>query len=222
MKKIVIMFLLLGGLASCGTTVTEEPVVETIAPLPTLIASANTQIQGEILSKLASLCQDKGFQLEIREDSKGENTFGEEGALIYRNPMGIYSATAVELEEPEDGTLVALPVENQSEALLLLEEQGLISLSGAMPFTLDSLEGNYFNLEFLETEEGYSLLDEVEFVILSAETAWMSGLNAPFAVGRGGEVYFHGDTVLTELLQGAEMQNYIQDSYQGRLLSGVE
>lgn len=212
MKKIIYTTLVLGALTSCGQASSGEA-VETMSTGRILLEIATENpVQAEILRENQSLFQDMGYDLSIIPE---EGDFGEEGVLVYYNPMGLYS---VHFDENiPDGAIIALPQENQNEALLLLEEAGLISLAGMSPFDLDDVEANYFDLVLMEAEQPVDLIEQVDYVVDSGEKAWSSAMPPALYQGRYGAVYVE-DEILATVLIGEELQDFLAQRFQGYLL----
>lgn len=211
MKKIVYSSLLFSLLASCSHQ-NAEPVVETMGTgLISLDIATESPIHRAILEESQGIFQEMGYGLHI-EEGIDEGELGE--VLLYYNPMGLYS---VHFDENiADGAMVALPFQEQSEALLLLEEKGLISLAGMSPFDLADVEANYFDLVLMEVENPVDLVEQVDYVVETGEKAWSAGLPPAFAQGRYGAVYGE-DGVVATVLTGEEMQDFIATEYRGYL-----
>ncbi len=212
MKKIVCATLMLGALVSCASE-NQESAVEVMATgLIALEISTESPVQQLILEESKSYFQEMGYGLSINQEG---NDFGTEGVLVYHNPMGLFSIYFE--EEIPDGAIIAVPQENQSEALLLLEEMGLISLAGLAPFDLGDVEANYFDLVLMEAEIPVDLITQVDYVVETGENAYLAGLPPALRHGRYGAVYVEDGTV-SDLLIGDGIQDFIAQEFQGYLL----
>lgn len=104
-------------------------------------------------------------------------------APIHYEPMGIYAGMTASLEELADGATVAVPndVTNEARALLLLEAQGLITLSeeAGLEATPKDIVENPKNLEFKEMEAAMlpNVLTEVDIAVINVNYALQAGFN---------------------------------------------
>ncbi|MFV0413470.1 MAG: MetQ/NlpA family ABC transporter substrate-binding protein, partial [Oscillospiraceae bacterium] len=112
---------------------------------------------------------------------------------IHIEPLGIYPGKTKTLEELQDGALIGIPNDttNESRALFLLQEQGLITLKDGVEFKAvpSDIVENPRNLQFKELEAAQLpvSLPDLDFAVI----------NGNYAVGS--EI---GDTVLAT--EGAE------------------
>lgn len=212
MKKLGILFLSLLGLMGCSQEA--EPVAEVMAPsLVTLEVGVETQIQEEILRSSLPIFQDEGYELLILQRSEGENQVkeGGKGTVFYYNPLGIYTEELETLENFPDDITVFFPTERESDALGLLEREGLLSLRDTEPFTIESVEANYYNIRFVSQES------EAVLWILCGETARMTGKSAPLVQDKSGAVAIDGDAVLVDILIGSAVQTLLEKNYNTQL-----
>ena len=104
-------------------------------------------------------------------------------AGVHVEPMGIYAGMTASLEELADGAAVAVPndVTNEARALLLLEAQGLITLSeeAGLEATPKDIVENPKNLEFKELEAAMlpNVLTEVDIAVINVNYALQAGFN---------------------------------------------
>ena len=104
-------------------------------------------------------------------------------AGVHVEPMGIYAGMTASLEELADGATVAVPndVTNEARALLLLEAQGLITLSeeAGLEATPKDIVENPKNLEFKELEAAMlpNVLTEVDIAVINVNYALQAGFN---------------------------------------------
>lgn len=98
------------------------------------------------------------------------------------NPMGIFSKKISSIDALKDGGLVAIPndVSNESRALLLLQEAGLIQLdkSKSLLPTVHDITENPKNLQFkvLESNQTARAMDEVDISLINNDMAANAGL----------------------------------------------
>ena len=104
-------------------------------------------------------------------------------AGVHVEPMGIYAGMTASLEELADGATVAVPndVTNEARALLLLEAQGLITLSeeAGLEATPKDIVETPKNLEFKELEAAMlpNVLTEVDIAVINVNYALQAGFN---------------------------------------------
>ena len=104
-------------------------------------------------------------------------------AGVHVEPMGIYAGMTASLEELADGAVVAVPndVTNEARALLLMEAQGLITLSeeAGLEATPKDIVENPKNLEFKELEAAMlpNILSEVDIAVINVNYALQAGFN---------------------------------------------
>jgi D-methionine transport system substrate-binding protein len=104
-------------------------------------------------------------------------------AGIHVEPMGIYAGKSSSLEDLPDGASIAIPNDatNEGRALLLLEEQGLITLndSSNLSATPNDIAENPKNLTFTEVEAATvpSIVSEVDLAIINSNYAMGAGYN---------------------------------------------
>ena len=104
-------------------------------------------------------------------------------AGVHVEPMGIYAGMTASLEELADGAVVAVPndVTNEARALLLMEAQGLITLSeeAGLEATPKDIVENPKNLEFKELEAAMlpNVLSEVDIAVINVNYALQAGFN---------------------------------------------
>lgn len=115
---------------------------------------------------------------------------------IHYEPFGIYPGTKSSLEELEEGDTIAVPNDttNEARALLLLQDNGLITLKegAGLQTTILDIEENPMNLEILELEAAQvsRVVDEVALVVLNGNYA----LEAGFSVAKDSLAYESADS----------------------------
>ncbi len=102
---------------------------------------------------------------------------------VHYEPYGLYKGTKSDLAEIADGDTIALSNDpaNQSRALFLLQDAGLIKLpEGATP------ENNYSTLDIVENKHNIKFVEmTAELLPTSLEDAAFAVINGNYAVGAG-------------------------------------
>ncbi|MBQ4271151.1 MAG: metal ABC transporter substrate-binding protein [Clostridiales bacterium] len=163
------------------------------------------------------------------------------GAVHYE-PFGIYAGRVDNLDELPDGALVAVPnnVTNEARALLLLEQEGILTLSddAGIDATVEDIIDNPKNIEFVEIapEQLVNSLPDVDIAVINGNYAIEGGLHVSEALaveandGLAAQTY--GNIVATsadkaedpallalvEVLQGPEIAEYIENTYDGAVV----
>ncbi|MCR5720124.1 MAG: metal ABC transporter substrate-binding protein [Lachnospiraceae bacterium] len=163
------------------------------------------------------------------------------GAIHYE-PFGIYAGKTTDLSELPDGALVAVPnnVTNEARALLLLAQEGLLTLKedAGINATVGDILENPKNIEFKELapEQLVAALPDVEVAVINGNYAIEGGLHVSQALaveandGLAAQTY--GNIVATsadkkddpalkalvEVLQGSEVKEFIEGKYDGAVV----
>ena len=166
---------------------------------------------------------------------------------IHYEPFGIYPGQKESLNDLEDGDTIAVPNDttNEARALLLLQDNGVITLKegAGLTATVLDIEENPLNIkiEELEAAQVSRVKDEVAFVVLNGNYA----LEAGFSVGQDSIAYETSDSeaaktyvnviavkngnensegiqALVSALKSEEIRNYINDTYDGAVIPFVE
>ena len=109
-------------------------------------------------------------------------------AEIHYEPFGLYAGTTASLDELQDGATIGVPNDptNGGRALLLLQEQGLITLKedvGLEPTVLDIAENPHnYQIEELEAAQLPRSLDSLDLAVINGNYALQAGLNAADAL----------------------------------------
>ena len=178
------------------------------------------------------------------------NQFNEENgthlvgvAAIHYEPFGIYPCLTASLDELKDGALVAVPndVTNEARALLLLADNGLITLADGVGLnaTTNDIVENPKNLQFIEVEAAAvaNLTSEVDIAAINGNYALDAGFSsaadaiaiedpnseaaqtyANLIVVKEGNEENPAVLALVEALQSEEVRQYINDTYEGNVL----
>ena len=163
------------------------------------------------------------------------------GAIHYE-PFGIYAGRTKDLKDLQDGALVAVPnnVTNEARALLLLAQEGLLTLKegAGINATVEDITENPKNIQFKELapEQLVSALPDVDVAVINGNYAIEGGLHVSQALaveandGLAAKTYGNiiatspakqNDAslkVLVEVLQGQEVKDFINGKYDGAVV----
>ena len=163
---------------------------------------------------------------------------------IHYEPFGIYPGTKASLDEVADGDVIAIPNDttNEARALLLLQDNGLLTLKegASLTATINDIVENPKNIEFQELEAAQvaRVKDEVAFVVLNGNYA----LEAGFSVAKDSIAYEATDSeaaktyvniiaveegnenneaikALVDVLKSDDVKKYIADNYDGAVVA---
>lgn len=141
---------------------------------------------------LNSFNEENGTHLAIAENGK-----------IHYEPFGIYGGTKSSLDDIADGDTIAIPNDttNEARALLLLQQEGLITLAdgAGVTATVNDVAENPYNLELVEVEAAQvpKQLPSVAFGVINGNYALENGLNVAT------------DALATESAEGDAIQQYV-------------
>ena len=102
---------------------------------------------------------------------------------IHYEPFGIYPGTKASLDDVADGDVIAIPNDttNEARALLLLQDNGLITLKedAGLTATINDITSNPKNLKLQELEAAQvaRVRSEVAYVVLNGNYALEAGLS---------------------------------------------
>jgi len=163
-------------------------------------------------------------------------------ANIHYEPFGIYAGTTASLDALADGAVIGIPNDptNGGRALLLLQEQGLITLpedAGLEPTVLDIVDNPHnYEIEELEAAQLPRSLDSLDLAVINGNYAIQAGLKVADALaiesagGTAGTAYVNVLAVkegsenseaiqaLVEVLQSDAIRQYIEDTYAGAVV----
>ncbi len=163
------------------------------------------------------------------------------GAIHYE-PFGIYAGRTKDLKDLQDGALVAVPnnVTNEARALLLLAQEGLLTLKegAGIKATVEDITENPKKIQFKELapEQLVSALPDVDVAVINGNYAIEGGLHVSQALaveandGLAAKTYGNiiatspakqNDAslkVLVEVLQGQEVKDFINGKYDGAVV----
>lgn len=156
--------------------------------------------------------------------------------FVHIEPMGVFSATYDSLDQIEDGATVFIPNDptNGGRALLLLEDQGLITLEDSqnLEATEADIVDNPKNLQFtaLEAVSVAATYEDADLAVINSNYALDNGLDmvtdslavedveSPYAnlvAVRMGEETNELYQRVFEILQSDKAREFIEDNYQG-------
>ena len=164
-------------------------------------------------------------------------------ATIHYEPFGIYPGKTATLDALADGAQIAVPNDatNEARALLLLEAQGLITLTEGVGLnaTKNDIAENPKNLEIVEIEAAQLArsLQDVDMAVINGNYAIEAGLNvATDAIAfedkdsiaaetygniiavKSGDEDREDIKALIEALQSETVKQFIIDNYQGAVV----
>ncbi|MGN0353192.1 MAG: MetQ/NlpA family ABC transporter substrate-binding protein [Roseburia sp.] len=183
--------------------------------------------------------------LESFNEEKGTHLVNAGG--IHYEPFGIYPGTKSDLTELEEGDVIAVPNDttNEARALLLLQDNGIITLKegAGLEATVNDIVENPYGIEIeeLEAAQVSRVAGEVAFVVLNGNYALEAGYSVAkdavayettdseaaktyvnvIAVKEGNEEN-EGIQALVEVLKSEEIQNFINETYDGAVIPFTE
>ncbi|MFD2673168.1 MetQ/NlpA family ABC transporter substrate-binding protein [Marinicrinis sediminis] len=164
-------------------------------------------------------------------------------AGIHVEPFGGYSDRITSLDELKEGAVVAIPNDptNGGRALLLLEQQGLITLNpeAGINATLKDIEQNPQNLDIKEFEAAMlpRMLRDVDLALINTNYAleadlvptedalFIEGSESPYVnilVSTPALAKSEAVQKLAEVLKSEETKAYILDQYEGAVVPAGE
>ena len=178
------------------------------------------------------------------------NNFNEENgthlvnvAEVHYEPFAIYAGKTDSLDALADGATIAVPNDgtNEARALLLLAQEGLITLKDGVGITATKLDivDNPKNLEIVELEAAQltSRLADLDVAVINGNYALDAGLTSADALaveaatGAAAEAYVNVLTVkegrendeaiqkLAQALQSDEVKTFIEENYGGGVVA---
>ncbi len=206
MKKIIALILTLAlclALAACGGAADEKTI--TVAASPTPHAEI-LKVAAEVLSKEGYSLEiteyaDYVVPNNVVEDGEIDanyfqhvpylDTFNAENgthlvsvAMVHYEPFGIYAGTKSAIADLAQGDQIAIPNDgsNRARALLLLEQEGIITLKEGvgMEATVLDIAQNALELKIVEMEAAQiaGVRDSVALAVINGNYALNAGLNA--------------------------------------------
>ena len=165
-------------------------------------------------------------------------------ATVHYEPLGIYAGKTAALSDIKEGAKIAVPNDttNEARALLLLQEQGLITVdeNAGLNATAKDITVNTLNIEIVEIEAAQLVrtLQDVDFAVINGNYALQGGLNvatdalakeeadslaaqtyANILAVREGDENREDIKALVEVLKSKEISEFISQKYQGSVVS---
>ncbi|MCH5251577.1 MAG: MetQ/NlpA family ABC transporter substrate-binding protein [Lachnospiraceae bacterium] len=161
---------------------------------------------------------------------------------VHYEPFGIYAGKTTSLDALPDGATVAVPnnVTNEARALLLLQQEGLLTLKDGVDIkaTVNDIVENKKNIQFKEIapEQLVRSLPDVDVAVINGNYAIEGGLHVKDALAVESDQSVAAKTYanivavqkkdenneaikkLIEVLQGDEIKKYINDTYDGAVV----
>lgn len=254
-----------GSTEATSTDTTEEDTVITVGATSTPHAEILNDVVADILAEEGYSLEVTEFTDYVQPNTavdEGEldanyfqhqpylDEFNEENGTdivsvvaVHYEPFGIYAGKTASLDELEEGAIVAVPNDttNEARSLLLLEQEGLITLSddAGIEATVNDIVENPLNLEFEELEAATvpTVLADVDIACINGNYAQEAGLSVASdalavedASGTAAQTYANILAVksgnensakiqaLAEALTSEEVATYIEETYDGAVL----
>lgn len=163
---------------------------------------------------------------------------------MHYEPFGIYAGKTASIEELKDGASIAIPNDgsNETRALLLLQDAGLIKLKDGIDPTSDAtkldITENPKNLDIQEiaAEQLPRSLADVDLAVINGNYALQADLNASedslitenpdyakvyvnVVACRSGEENSDKIQALKKALQSDDVKNYVDETYKGAVVT---
>ncbi len=252
-------------LTGCGSSSSKEDKTITVAASPTPHAEILTNAVKPLLEKEGYTLEVKEFTDYVQPNTvteegevdanyfqhkpyldnfnteKGTHLVSVEG--IHFEPMGIYSKKLTDLSELKDGATVAVPNDatNEARALLLLQDQGLITLKdgAGIEATPNDIVSNPKNLSFKELEAATvpNVIDDVDIAIINGNYAAPAGFKTSEALASESAESLAAQTyanilvvkegnedsdkikAIAKALTSDEVRDYIANTYEGAVVA---
>ena len=204
--------LVASSLAACGGDSSEDDFTLTVAASPSPHAEILSEFAAPLLAKKGYKLEVKEYTdyiLPNQDTTSGEvdcnyfqhlnylNNYNEENGTdlvsvgkIHFEPMGVFAGKSDDLAAIADGATITIPNDatNEGRALLLLQEQGLITLSddAGITATPNDIVDNPHNLSFIEQEAAMlpATLADADFAVINGNYAIDAGLTLADAVAQ--------------------------------------
>ena len=267
-KRVLTLFvagvLALATLTGCGAKKADDKVLKVAAsatPHAELLEQAKPILEKQGITLEITVFDDYVQPMNVVEDGEFDaNYFAhvpyvhqfnvEQGTHIvnaggiHYEPFGIYPGTKSALSEIADGDVVAVPNDttNEARALLLLQDNGIITLKdgAGLTATVNDIVDNPNNIEIKELEAAQvaRVIPEVAFVVLNGNYALEAGLS----VGQDSIAFEASDSeaaktyvnivavkegnesnekikALVDVLKSDEIKDYIKNTYDGAVVA---
>lgn len=266
-KRIVAAFLaslfVVGSLTGCGTKESDDKTIKIAAsatPHAEILEKAKEELEKDGYKLEITIFDDYvqpnlvvesgDFDANYFQHIPYLNDFNESQGThlvdvgdIHYEPFGIYSGTKTALEDIAEGDVIAVPNDttNEARALLLLQDNGIITLKDGVGLeaTVNDIVENPKNVTIKELEAAQiaRIREEVSFVVLNGNYALAAGLS----VSKDAVVYESSDSTaaktfvnliavkegsedkekikaLVEVLKSDVIKDFINEKYDGAVI----
>ena len=257
-----------GLVTGCGssTSSSDQSSSQDNTQKKTITVAASQTPHSEILAEAAKILEKQGYELKVTvfDDYVQPNNVVESGEFdanymeqfnkengthivnaggIHYEPFGIYPGTKKKLDDLAEGDTIAIPNDttNEARALLLLQDNGLLTLKdgAGLTATINDIKENPKKLKFQELEAAQvaKVKDEVAFVVLNGNYA----LEAGYSVSKDSIAYEKADSeaaktyvniigvkegnensdgikALVKVLKSDDIKKFINDKYDGAVI----
>lgn len=257
--------LVLSGCSASSTESAEESTTITVAAVPTPHAEILNDAVAPLLAEQGYTLQVREFTdyvqpNNVTEDEQVDANYFQHGpylenfneehgthlvsvAEVHYEPMAIYPGRVSSLDQLQEGSIVAVPNDptNEARALLLLEQEGLITLAegAGINATKNDIVENPLNLEIRELEAAVvpTVIQDVDIACINANYAIEAGYTvngnaiavessdgdaaqtyANLLVVKEGHENDAGILALAQALNSDEVRTYIEENFQGSVL----
>lgn len=264
LASILIGVLAISTLAGCGSDASKDSKTIKIAASPTphaeILEQAKPILAEKGINLEVTIFDDYVLPMTVVESGELDGnyavhvpyleSFNEEQGThlanaggIHYEPFGIYPGTKASLDDIAEGDTIAVPNDttNEARALLLLADNGLITLKEGVGLTatVNDIVDNPKNIKFeeLEAAQVARVRSEVAYVVLNGNYALAAGLS----VGKDSIAFEASDSTaaktyvniiavkeghendeavkaLVEVLKSDEITKYINDTYDGAVV----
>ncbi|MEA5076237.1 MAG: MetQ/NlpA family ABC transporter substrate-binding protein [Coriobacteriia bacterium] len=178
------------------------------------------------------------------EDFNAENgTSIVSAASIHFEPLGLYAGKSASIDALPEGGKVAVPNDatNEARALLLLEQEGIITLKdgAGIKATVNDIAENPKNIEFVEVEAAAvpAMLADVDLAVINGNYALSADLSVADALaseasdGLAADTYANivavaegneddaGIQALVKVLTSEKIRTFIEQQYSGSVVA---
>ncbi|MHB1136639.1 MAG: MetQ/NlpA family ABC transporter substrate-binding protein [Coriobacteriia bacterium] len=163
-------------------------------------------------------------------------------ASIHFEPLGLYGGKTDAIDDLAEGAKIAVPNDatNEARALLLLEQEGLLTLKegAGIKATINDIEENPLGIEFVEVEAAAvpAMLADVDMAVINGNYALSAGISVVDALaseasdGLAADTYANivavaegsendpGVQALVKALTSEKVRSFIEQEYNGSVV----
>ena len=164
-------------------------------------------------------------------------------ASIHFEPLGLYGGKTDAIDDLAEGAKIAVPNDatNEARALLLLEQEGLLTLKegAGIKATVNDIEENPLSIEFVEVEAAAvpAMLADVDMAVINGNYALSAGISVIDALaseasgGLAADTYANivavaegnendpGVQALVKALTSEKIRSFIEEQYNGSVVA---